>query len=126
MTTVLDASALLALLHQEPGAEQVAAALDQALISAVNWAEVIQKAASREVRLAGLREDLAAAGLGFEPFTTAQAETAGRLWAETRQLGFSLGDRACLALAMERAAQVLTADREWSRLELGLEIRQIR
>ena len=126
MTTVLDASALLALLHDEPGAERVTEVLDGALITTVNWAEVVQKAVARGVSVEGMRSELSGAGLRFEPFSAAQAEIAGQLWLETRHLGLSLGDRACLALASDRALSVLTADREWSRLSTPIEIRQIR
>ena len=126
MTTVLDASALLALLHDEPGADRVMEVLDGALINTVNWAEVVQKAVARGVPVEGMRGELSGAGLNFEPFSAAQAEIAGRLWLETRDLGLSLGDRACLALASDRALPVLTADREWSRLSIPVEIRLIR
>lgn len=126
MTRVLDASALLAFLHDEPGAEAVGQALDGALVSPVNWAEVLQKSLARRADVSGMRDEFVDLGVKFEPFTAAQAETAARLWESTRQLGLSLADRACLALAIEKRAAVLTADRAWTGLRLAVEIRALR
>lgn len=126
MTQILDASALLAFLHDEPGADRVRQALDGALISAVNWAEVIQKSLRRQADVAGMREEFADVGVIFEPFTTVQAETAARLWDKTRRHGLSLADRACLALAIERQAEVLTADHAWADLGLDIEVQLVR
>ncbi|MFO1430059.1 MAG: type II toxin-antitoxin system VapC family toxin [Candidatus Competibacteraceae bacterium] len=126
MSVVLDASALLAYLHDEPGNEAVEKVLAGAMISTVNLAEVIQKAMARSVEVQGLRQDLEALGLDIIPFTATQAEGAARLWQRTRAFGLSLGDRACLSLGLELALPVLTADQEWRQLELGLEIQLIR
>ncbi|MDD3651209.1 PIN domain-containing protein [Immundisolibacter sp.] len=126
MTPVLDASSLLAFLHDEPGAERVWSALPGAMVSAVNWSEVVQKSLQRQADIAGMREDFEQTGVSFMPFTAQQAEIAALLWDKTRLNGLSLGDRACLALAMERHAPILTADRAWAGLSLGLEIELIR
>ena len=126
MSVVLDASALLAYLHDEPGSETVEKVLSEAMISTVNLAEVIQKAMARSVEVKGLRQDLEAVGLSIIPFTATQAEGAAQLWQKTRSFGLSLGDRACLSLGLELALPVFTADQEWQRLELGLEIQLIR
>jgi ribonuclease VapC len=123
---VLDASALLALLHSEPGAEIVEEALERAAISSVNWSEVHQRWISRGVDVTGLRADTEALGLEIVPFTAEDAESAGELWAPTRHLGLSLGDRACLGLARRLALPVLTADRAWLDLELGIQVTTIR
>ena len=122
MTLVLDASALLAWLHREPGGELVGTVLDGASISAVNWSEVIQKSLQKGVEVQGMLDEVTDLGLTVEPFTAAQAEQAARLWAQTRGSGLSLGDRACLALAMDRSAPVLTADRDWASLALDVEV----
>lgn len=126
MRRVLDASALLALLHDEPGADQVQEALEGALVSAVNWAEVVQKSLGRQVDVEGMLQDFSDAGVVFEPFTPVQAELAAHLWVQTRRLGLSLADRACLALAVEHQFPVLTTDRAWSGLDLGVEIQLVR
>lgn len=126
MTIVLDASALLAFLHDEPGADRVREAFDGALVSAVNWAEVIQKSLWRQAEVLGMREEFAEVGVTFEPFTALQAETTAHLWEKSRKHGLSLADRACLALAIERRATVLTADRAWTDLKLGIDIQYVR
>ncbi len=105
MTFVLDASALLAFLCDEPGAVRVRKALDGSLVSAVNWSEVVQKSLQRQVDVAGMRDEFCEVGVVFEPFTPAHAEIAAHLWAKTQDLGLSLADRACLALAIERRHQ---------------------
>ncbi len=128
MTIVLDASALLAYLHDEPGADKVDAVISESQISTVNWSEVVQKSLSRGVDTEGLREDIEALGVIIEPFTLEDAECAARLWPVSRAFGLSLGDRACLAFAMRRQAPVLTADRAWLSLPatLNLDIRGMR
>ena len=123
---VLDASALLAFLHDEPGGEKVSPALDGARVSAVNWSEVLQKSLQRDVDVAGMRQEFTEVGVNFEPFTPQQAETAAWLWSQARNHGLSLADRACLALAIDKGLPVITADRAWGRLNLDIEIRVLR
>lgn len=125
---VLDASSLLAVLLAEPGAERVAPHVDagEAAISTVNLAEVLGRFA-RDGKDAGLVEArLRASPLEIVPFTGAHALTAGRLIAVTRPAGLSLGDRACLALALERGAVALTADDAWVRVPHGVRVELIR
>lgn len=114
---VLDASAALALMMGERGAERVAEALPGALMSAVNAAEVVAKFVERDMfahskAYRGL-QDL---GIDIVPFTGDQALVSGALRWLTREVGLSLGDRACLALAKERNLPVLTADRAWLKI----------
>jgi PIN domain nuclease of toxin-antitoxin system len=123
---VLDASAVLALLKREPGADRVRAVLDRAVIGAVNVAEV----QSKLVEL-GLSPDAAEARIRFLgcpilAFSEVHAIEAGSLIALTLSLGLSLGDRACLALAIDRKATVYTTDRIWTELDLGIKIEAIR
>lgn len=125
-TCVLDASALLAFLHGEPGGGAVQPELNTALMSSVNWSEVVQKALNGGVDVTGLREDLEALGLRVLPFTAEEAELAAALWVQTKAHGLSLGDRACLALGLRARLPVLTADRTWQRLALGVPVRVIR
>jgi PIN domain nuclease of toxin-antitoxin system len=131
-TWILDASALLAFLHGEPGAEVVADALNQgALISAVNWAEVLTKLAELGETPEAVTQRLEKMGiLGFaveiQPFDESYARGVARLRAATREQGLSLGDRACLALADRLQLEVLTADRAWINLSLSLKIHNIR
>ena len=115
---VLDASALLALLQQEPGAETVETLLEEAVISSVNWSEVVQKSLDRGVELDNLREDLKALGLAIAPFDVEDAEIAAALRRGTAELGLSLADRACLALASRLSIPALTTDSAWAELQL--------
>ena len=126
MTAVLDASALLSFLQDEPGHDRVEAILQEAVISSVNWAEVVQKSITAGVDIDGMRADLEALGLAILPFTAEEAEIAGQLWQQTRQFGLSLGDRACLSLGIRLNAQVLTADQIWSALNLPIVVHSIR
>lgn len=126
MTTVLDASALLAFLQNEPGCDQVEAALPAAVISSVNWAEVMQKSIAAGVGVEGLREDLEALGVTILPFTAEEAEIAAQLWQKTRQVGLSLGDRACLSVGIRLETEVLTADQVWTTLSLPIAVHSIR
>ncbi len=123
---VLDASAVLAVLKREPGAERVRAVLDRAAIGAVNAAEVQSKLVDL-----GLSRDAAEARIRFLgcpilAFSEDQAIEAGSMIAQTRRLGLSLGDRACLALAIDRKAAVYTTDRAWTSLPLGIQVEVIR
>jgi ribonuclease VapC len=124
---VLDASAVLALLNEETGTEVVEEALPGALIGAVNLSEVLSKLAEF-----GMSNDdawSAITGLGLEivAFDVETARIAASLRRATRSYGLSLGDRACLALGVQRGALVLTADRAWLALdEPALKIRAIR
>ena len=126
LAVVVDASALLAVLHDEPGAQEVEPYLDQAGLSTVNLAEVVQRSISRGVPSEGLREDLESLGLTTVAFTADDAVMSAELWRQTRSLGLSLGDRACLALGMRLGLPVLTADRTWAELGLDVDVTLIR
>jgi PIN domain nuclease of toxin-antitoxin system len=126
---VLDASALLALLNRERGAEQVAQALAPgAIMGAVNLSEVVAKLADIGMPEAEIREALEPLGLDFVDFDAGDAFAAGLLRPTSRLVRLSLGDRACLALGRRTALPVLTADRGWGDLVLdpGIEITMIR
>jgi ribonuclease VapC len=126
MQVVLDASALLAYLRAEPGSDGVDGLLGVAGITSVNWAEVVQKSLAAGVEVEGLRDDLEALGLVVAPFSAGDADTAARLWPQTRHLGLSLGDRACLSLGLRLNLPVLTCDRVWAELGLPLTIQLLR
>ena len=100
--------------------------LGSALITSVNWAEVLQKSLSAGVEAKGLRQELQALGLAVEPFSAGDADTAALLWPQTRNLGLSLADRACLSLALRLNLPVLTCDRIWAELTLPLRIQLLR
>jgi len=123
---VLDASALLALVAAEPGANVVATLLDASTISSVNLSEVVAKLADYGVPEAAIRSSLTELALDVTDFTASTAVSAGLLRPSTKALGLSLGDRACLALGMEMGATVVTAERIWSGLTLDIPVHVIR
>ena len=123
---VLDASALLALLNGEPGAEEVAAVLHEAAISTVNLSEVVAKLAEAGMPEPAIREAFQMLPLEVVPFDMEQAYEAGVLRPATRVAGLSLGNRSCLALAKRLGLPALTTDRTWEQLSVGAEVRAIR
>jgi ribonuclease VapC len=132
VTAVLDASALLALLKGEPGAERVAEALERgAYLSAVNLAEVLSKLADwgedpAEAQARMAQVGLLGAAVEVLPFTGKDALEVARLRALTRAYGLSFGDRACLALARRLGLPALTAERAWAELDLGIPVEVLR
>lgn len=124
MKYVLDASAILAWILREPGSERVRQLMESGncMISGVNAAEVIAKLADKQRSEAILREVIGHIGAECIPFDAAQAIEAGLLRSVTQSLGFSLGDRACLALAQLQGATAITADHSWLELAMPLGI----
>lgn len=96
--------------------------MPDAQIGAVNCSEAFGKLVE-----AGLDEETAdslidSLQLKVIPFDREEARLAGSLRRTTRELGLSLGDRACLALARVRGAVALTCDRSWTRLDAGCRV----
>lgn len=123
---VIDASALLALLNDEPGADVVAEALPQGVISAVNISEVVAKLCDAGMPEKAIHQALQPLGMEIVPFDEEQAYQAGLLRTSTQDFGISLGDRACLSLAKKLGIDALTADRAWANLSVGVTIKVIR
>ena len=121
---VLDASAILALLQGEEGADEVERLLDGASMASINLSEVIQKAEQHSVDTEGLEYDLEALGIEFRDFGMAMARPTAKLWSAGS--GLSLGDRACLALAQTTEAIAVTTDGRWAEASLPLDVRVIR
>jgi ribonuclease VapC len=123
---VLDASALVAFLRNEPGAEKVAAVLPLACISAVNLAETLSKMVEYGKPLEEVGYQIERLRIPAIPFDAVQAKIVASLWKVTRVAGLSLGDRACLALSLQRGLPVLTADRKWAAADVGVKVDMIR
>jgi ribonuclease VapC len=110
---VLDASAVLAAFFNERGADRIVEQMSGALLSTVNYAEVVAKLVDRGTPEEQILEIMAQLDVKVVPVDRDQATTAGLLRATTRDAGLSLGDRACLALAIRRGGVALTTDRAW-------------
>lgn len=120
---VLDSSAVLALLQEEKGHENVPL---KGVISSVNFAEVVSKFEAKGEDVSDLDVQLSTVGLEVKPFTVKEAMEAGKLRPLTKAKGLSLGDRACLAVAKLLNQDVVTADKVWAELKVGVRVRVIR
>lgn len=123
---VLDASALLALVQDEPGSEHVRPMIPRAAMSAVNFGETVQR-----LRRGGMPIEsvtLLLTTLVPEPvaFDKATAYVAASIHEKTRGQGISFGDCACLALALMRGVPAVTAERKWDKCDVGVEVMRIR
>lgn len=119
---MLDASAILCLLNEEPGAQTVLHALPGAIVSAVNLSEVAAKLSDHGMAPAEAGELLSSLSLRTEPFDETLAMVAADIRARTRPSGLSLGDRACLATARQLGAVAVTADRAWAMVARAIEV----
>jgi PIN domain nuclease of toxin-antitoxin system len=126
VTWVLDTSALLAVLREEHGADRVYPMLDTAIMSSVNLAEAATVLVQSGQSIRSASSALDAYRVPAIDFTVEHAFEAARLRPLTAKQGLSLGDRACLALASLERLPVMTADRSWSALDVGVEITVIR
>ncbi len=123
---VFDSSVVIAILKQEPGFSTAESSISDALISTVNMSEVATYLARNSVPKDTIQEVLASFPIQVVPFEESLAIQTGCLYSSCKHLGLSLGDRACLALALSRKMPVLTADRVWSKLDLGISIQVLR
>jgi len=126
-SAVLDASAVLALIRGEPGGDKVALHIGRAAISAVNLHEVIKDLFLSELDEPTAREVLGELRLDVRAHDIDAAYAAAALHTQTKQFGRGLGDRSCLALALQLGLPAVTADKEWRKVKIkGLKIEQIR
>jgi PIN domain nuclease of toxin-antitoxin system len=123
---VLDASALLALLNEEPGKDLVPEAIGDCSISAVSYCEMIGKLIDAGVPDDDARETVELLNIEIVDFDAEPAVQAASLRLATKSFGLSLGERCCLALGVARKATVLTSERAWSKLRMGLRVKVIR
>jgi len=119
---VIDASAVLAVIFAEKGADKVIPRLPGALLSCVNLAEVTTRVLETGKPLDDTIREIARLPLRIVDYDAGQAHITASLRPATKQLGLGLGDRACLALGLARQAPVLTGDHDWEKLQLGIEI----
>jgi ribonuclease VapC len=122
---VLDASVILAVVLGEPGSSRFAADLARGLVSSVNLSEVVARLDERGATEPEIRGFLNGIELIVVPFDPADAWATGLLRRRTRHEKLSLGDRACLSLALSRGVPALTTDRAWGRLGLGKAVRVV-
>lgn len=123
---VFDTSAYLALIQGEEGAALVREHLEQAACSSVNYSEllsVLQRIGMPPAKAQYFAGELVRTIISFDE---QQAVIADELYGKTKSFGLSLGDRACLALARHQQVPVLTADRVWGQLDLGIEVKMVR
>ena len=124
--TVLDASAVIAHIKGEPGADMVDSLLENSRISSVNLSEVVAKFLHDGMDYQTIRHAINRMEMTVIPFDENRAYRAGLLRPLTRDQGLSLGDRACVALAQELGLPAVTADKRWSEITIDVDIRQIR
>lgn len=123
---VLDASAVLAVLRREPGDEKVSRVMPNALLCTVNLTEIVSKLIERGAPPAAAVDIVRSLPYRIITYDEDLASEAGALWAETRSMGLSLGDRACLALARRERLPALTTDQRWAERDIGVEVLLIR
>lgn len=126
MTSVVDSSAILAWLRNEPGADVVHPLLPAAVVCAANWSETYQKLMQHGADAHRVLTRLSALGVRVEHLTETDAVIAASLWSSTRTAGLSLGDRCCLALASRLGLAAVTADTTWTGLDLDVTVQVIR
>lgn len=116
----------MALLRNEPGADIVAVGLADAIISAVNYSEVLKKTIERGGQASPVSAFVQSVGVAIIPFDEAQAAASAELYPQTKSHGMSFADRACLALGLIRKLPVLTAERKMAEIDLPIAVRVIR
>lgn len=122
----IDASAFLAIIRGEAGADIATARLPASLMSTVNASEALMRGVEKGAPLELMLEFLQAQDVRLIPFDADLAMKAALLRPTTKHLGLSFADRACIATAISRKATIVTADRVWSTLDLGCKIELIR
>ena len=123
---ILDASAVLALLFEEPGAERVQPYVGSGSLSVVNYSEVVARLSEHGVAADMIDGEIDRASLTLLEFDRSIAQAAGLLRSITKDYGLSFADRACLATALAFDRPVVTADRAWARLNIGVTVETIR
>ncbi len=126
MSVILDSSAVLALLYGEPGKDMVAQHGFESQLLSVNLSEVITSVIDKGYDYNKIDPLVDRLRIAIVPYDDALAVVAGLMRSETKHIGASIGDRACLALARREGLPVLTSDKKWDLLDIDVDIRQIR
>ena len=123
---IFDASTLLALINDEKGSDLVNEHLPDAIMSAINISEVAACLTNLGMPIKDSKNIINSLITNIEIFDSEQAYIAADLRSKTKSLGLSLGDRACLSLAIAKDLPILTADKAWLKLKIGVNIKSIR
>lgn len=123
---VYDSSALLAIILGEPGADVASANIANAMVSSANLAETFSRAEDKGIPMDKTERFLMGKEVQFVDFDSDLARVVGTMRTKTRSRGLSLGDRACIALALRERATIVTADRVWAELDLPCKVELIR
>ena len=123
---VMDSTALIAVVYQEPGYERVVEILDKSAISAVNLAEIINKLVLRGAPAEAVRDTLLKLELKVEDWSEAMAYRSAEFTRFNKSHGLSLGDRACISLALKTSLPAFTTEEAWERSNLGIKLVKIR
>jgi ribonuclease VapC len=123
---ILDSSAVIAAYNREPGGDKVRSADGQRMMSAVNFSEVEAKLLERGLSREAIAQLESLLPCEIIDFDRTQASLTAKLRPLTKHRGLSLGDRACLALAIQQKATVLTADRVWAEIDVGVKVEVVR
>jgi ribonuclease VapC len=126
MTVILDASAMLALLQNEPGADTVLQLAKGSRLLSVNFCEVMQRIQAKGGIATLAEQAIDRLEIAVVPFDRPLARTAADLRERTKFMGASLADRGCLAFGLATGMPILSADQAWLKLDLGIDIRMIR
>lgn len=126
MIYVIDTSVVLAILFDEPGSKEASKVIAGSLMSSVNLSEVLTKCIENAASAEFAETQVLRLGVELVPFTAEDAMAAAKLRPLTRHRGLSMGDRACLALALRYNQPVLTADRQWAELDVDVDVCLIR
>lgn len=123
---VFDSSTVIAILNKEPGHDMAEKLISQSLISTVNVTEVAKHLSERIDVFAAVQTVLKSLKYQIIAYSNEQAEYAGFLYRTTAKYGLSLGDRACLALAISKNLPVVTTDKIWANIDLPIDVTLLR
>jgi PIN domain nuclease of toxin-antitoxin system len=123
---IFDASAFLAIIRNEAGADVAVTRLSGGAMSTVNASEALMRGVEKGFPLDLMQELLGSQQVGLIAFDEELAVAAALLRPATKRAGLSFADRACIATAVRLGATAITADRVWAELDLPCKVELIR